>query len=202
MGRRGAIAADGRCRNPAASMAGGTVARHRRRDLRCGGAQPQQSHARAAVGVAGHAAGVHPHVRRDRRAALERPPDARGHGPLGADGARAGRGAVALAAGYHGRRTFATGGGHGFAGNLFPALRGAHMLPADLVAGYAQRTEETLRATASGRGLANWPDRLPLPGENPIGAGAGLPRRPGIVCRLPARVQYAELATCCCRPAS
>lgn len=40
------------------------------------------------------------------------------------------------------------GGGRGFAGNVFPALRGAYMLLADLVAGYVLRTEQTLRATA------------------------------------------------------
>ena len=60
------------------------------------------------------------------------------------------------------------GAGHGFAGNVFPALRGAHMLSADLVAAYAQRTEETLRATAlRDAGLANWPPQLLPPGESP-----------------------------------
>ena len=87
----------------------------------------------------------------------------------------------------YGRTVRYLGGGHGFAGNVFPALRGAHMLSADLVAGYAQRTEETLRATAlRDAGLANWPPQLLPPGESPPKMlvqdchGA-----PGIICRLP-----------------
>ncbi len=79
------------------------------------------------------------------------------------------------------------GAGHGFAGNVFPALRGAHMLPTALVAGYVQRTEETLRATVfRDEGRANWPDRLPLPGESPATTRVqDCHGAPGIVCRLP-----------------
>jgi hypothetical protein len=79
------------------------------------------------------------------------------------------------------------GAGHGFAGNVFPALRGAHMLPTALVAGYVQRTEETLRATVfRDAGRANWPDRLPLPGESPATTRVqDCHGAPGIVCRLP-----------------
>ena len=87
----------------------------------------------------------------------------------------------------YGRTVRYLGGGHGFAGNVFPALRGAHMLPADLVAAYAQRTEHTLRATVlRDAGLANWPDRLPLPGENPATTRVqDCHGAPGILCRLP-----------------
>jgi hypothetical protein len=87
----------------------------------------------------------------------------------------------------YGRTARYLGGGHGFAGNVFPALRGAHMLPPDLVAGYVRRTEETLRATAlRDGGLANWPARMALPADGPRPPlvqdchGA-----PGILCRLP-----------------
>ena len=90
----------------------------------------------------------------------------------------------------YGRTVRYLGGGHGFAGNVFPALRGAHMLPADLVAGYVQRTEQTLRATVlRDAGLANWPDRLPMPGESPATTRVqDCHGAPGIICRLPTHV--------------
>lgn len=86
----------------------------------------------------------------------------------------------------YGRTVRYLGGGHGFAGNVFPALRGAHMLPSDLVAGYVRRTEKTLRATAlRDGGLANWPAQVaaevdPKPPRVQDCHGA-----PGILCRLP-----------------
>jgi len=90
----------------------------------------------------------------------------------------------------YGRTLRLLGGGHGFAGNVFPALRGAHMLPADLVAGYVLRTEQTLRATAlRDAGLANWPDQLLPPGERPAKMRVqDCHGAPGIICRLPTRM--------------
>lgn len=90
----------------------------------------------------------------------------------------------------YGRTLRLLGGGHGFAGNVFPALRGAHMLPADLVAGYVLRTEQTLRATAlRDAGLANWPDQLLPPGESPAKMRVqDCHGAPGIICRLPTRM--------------
>ena len=87
----------------------------------------------------------------------------------------------------YGRTVRYLGAGHGFAGNVFPALRGAHMLSADLVAGYAQRTEETLRATAlRDAGLANWPRPAAAAGrEPPKMLVQDCHGAPGIVCRLP-----------------
>ena len=56
----------------------------------------------------------------------------------------------------HGRRIVRyIGGGHGFAGNVFPALRGAHMLPPDLVAGYVQRRKR--RCARPSSGARDWP---------------------------------------------
>ena len=52
------------------------------------------------------------------------------------------------------------GGGHGFAGNVFPAFRGAAMLPADLVDLFARRTATTLRGNGASRGRARQLARL------------------------------------------
>ncbi|MEO8345084.1 MAG: LanC-like protein [Betaproteobacteria bacterium] len=91
----------------------------------------------------------------------------------------------------HGRRVRYLGAGHGFAGNVYPIFRGAHMLSADQVASFARRTAETLRATVMREeGMANWPANVPTPEYNPD------PKRllqdchgaPGIICRLPNHV--------------
>jgi len=79
------------------------------------------------------------------------------------------------------------GAGHGFAGNVYPVLRGARWLDAGVVRGFEERAFATLSiaATRTG-GMANWEpsfDRV----------AAGFPSRllvqdchgaPGIVCRL------------------
>jgi hypothetical protein len=77
------------------------------------------------------------------------------------------------------------GAGHGFAGNVYPFLRGAALLPAEQVARVTERALATLQATAlRADGGANW-----LPAIDP---GRADPKRlvqdchgaPGIVCRL------------------
>lgn len=86
----------------------------------------------------------------------------------------------------YGRQSRYLGAGHGFAANVFPALRGAALLPATLVDAYGERAWRTLAATAVHAGDAiNW-----APEHDP----SGLPPRkmlvqdchgaPGIVCRL------------------
>jgi hypothetical protein len=80
------------------------------------------------------------------------------------------------------------GAGHGFAGNVYPFLRAAALLPAEQVALVADRALQTLQATMrQADGGANWfagvnpqrqPDALPLV-QDCHGA-------PGIVCRLAA----------------
>jgi hypothetical protein len=86
----------------------------------------------------------------------------------------------------YGRRARYLGAGHGFAGNVFPVLRGAGLLPAPLVASYAERALQTLTATAMHDGACiNWPPQHDPSGEPPKKwlmqdcHGA-----PGIVCRL------------------
>ena len=78
------------------------------------------------------------------------------------------------------------GAGHGFAGNVYPFLRGAALLPADQVALVTERALVTLQATARHRdGGTNW-----FPGINPQRPADWLPAvqdchgAPGIVCRL------------------
>ena len=86
----------------------------------------------------------------------------------------------------YGKQRRFLGAGHGFAANVFPALRGAALLPPALVDGYVGRALQTLDATAArDAGCVNWAS-----GHDPAGV---LPRRmliqdchgaPGIVCRL------------------
>ena len=78
------------------------------------------------------------------------------------------------------------GAGHGFAGNAYPFLRAAALLPADQVALVTERALATLQATARhADGGANW-----FPGVNPQRPADWLPPvqdchgAPGIVCRL------------------
>ena len=85
------------------------------------------------------------------------------------------------------------GAGHGFAGNVYPFLRGAALLPAAQVARITERALATLQATAlRADGGANW-----LPAIEP---GRVDPKRlvqdchgaPGIVCRLAVAPRSAE----------
>ena len=86
----------------------------------------------------------------------------------------------------YGRQTRYLGAGHGFAANVFPALRGAALLPPALVDAYVERAWQTLDATAVRDGACvNW-----LPLHDPTGT---LPKKwlvqdchgaPGMVCRL------------------
>jgi len=86
----------------------------------------------------------------------------------------------------YGKQRRFLGAGHGFAGNMFPALRGAKWLPADLVETCVERALQTLTATAVRDGTAinwepvrdssgAWPSKLLM--QDCHGA-------PGIVCRL------------------
>lgn len=87
----------------------------------------------------------------------------------------------------YGRKRQYLGAGHGFAGNVFPVVRGARWLPAEQVRSFVQRAARTLAADMLADGpCANW---------QPVfdAARAGLPSRPlvqdchgapGIVCRL------------------
>lgn len=87
----------------------------------------------------------------------------------------------------YGRPCVLLGGGHGFAGNLFPALRAAALLDAQRVQAFADRALHTLQATARhGDGGINWapepetPTR-PYPRAMLVQDCHGAP---GIVCRL------------------
>ena len=78
------------------------------------------------------------------------------------------------------------GAGHGFAGNIYPALRGAALLPPLLVQAFAERALQTLSATAVHDGNAiNWP---PYPATDANAPTKWLVQdchgAPGIVCRL------------------
>ncbi|HKW82511.1 MAG TPA: LanC-like protein [Burkholderiaceae bacterium] len=95
----------------------------------------------------------------------------------------------------YGRRVRYLGAGHGFAGNVYPVLRGARWLDADVVRGFEQRAFETLSigATRFG-GMANWEPNFDR-------VAAGFPSKPlvqdchgapGIVCRL-ANTTHARL---------
>jgi hypothetical protein len=86
----------------------------------------------------------------------------------------------------YGERVRYLGAGHGFAGNVYPALRGAALLPQDLSGQFEARALQTLDATAAREGgLVNW-----LPVHDPEGK---LPPKwlvqdchgaPGIICRV------------------
>ena len=88
----------------------------------------------------------------------------------------------------YGKRRPLLGAGHGFAGNIFPALRGARFLPAAFVDGFAERALQTLAGTAVHDGhCINW-----LPAYDPAATGPvkwllqDCHGAPGIVCRLSA----------------
>jgi hypothetical protein len=87
----------------------------------------------------------------------------------------------------YGKQLVYMGAGHGFAGNLFPVIRGARWLDDQLVAGFETRAFETLDIAASREaGMINWE---PVFDRH----AAGYPSKPlvqdchgapGIVCRL------------------
>ncbi|TDP74474.1 lanthionine synthetase C family protein [Roseateles toxinivorans] len=96
----------------------------------------------------------------------------------------------------YGRKSQYLGAAHGVVGNVFPVLRGAHLLPPDLVQGYLERTVAILARTAlrDAQGRVNWPT-TPYAAQN----GAKLPLvqdchgAPGIICRLAGAPAHAEL---------
>jgi hypothetical protein len=87
----------------------------------------------------------------------------------------------------YGNRVRYLGAGHGFAGNVYPALRGARWLDADVVRGFEERAFETLSIGATrSHGMANWEpnfDRVATgsPSKPLVQDCHGAP---GIVCRL------------------
>lgn len=90
------------------------------------------------------------------------------------------------------------GAGHGFVGNVYPALRGVAMLDAALVDALLERALQTLQATAlhDGGAINWWPlfdPSITQPGKPPLvhdchGA-------PGVVCRLAAAPRTPEWDT-------
>ena len=88
----------------------------------------------------------------------------------------------------YGKKSRYLGAGHGFVGNVYPALRGAALLDEHVVAGFAQRALQTLQAVAlrSDAGI-NWPVWVPWAAAQVAGR---LPLvqdchgAPGIICRL------------------
>ena len=124
-------------------------------------------------------------ARRSTRAVLaRRARSARAHrgGALRARGGGAGAGARRM----YGRHSRYLGAGHGFAGNVFPALRGAPWLPPELVQRYADRALQTLTITAIVDGTCiNWAPEHDPRGQPPnkwlVQDCHG---SPGIVCRL------------------
>ena len=97
----------------------------------------------------------------------------------------------------YGRVSQYMGAGHGFAGNVFPVIRGARWLDDAVVAAFEARTVEALEACAIREGgLLHWEAQF-----DP--AAMGFPRRhllqdchggPGIICRL-AGTRSAKLRT-------
>lgn len=89
----------------------------------------------------------------------------------------------------YGRRMHMLGAGHGFAGNVFPFLRGAAWLPSEQVARMLDRALRTLQATAlhGAAGAVNWaPDVHPDPARPRKLLVQDCHGAPGIVCRLAA----------------
>lgn len=86
----------------------------------------------------------------------------------------------------YGRHVRYLGAGHGFAGNAYPFVRGAKLLPTDLVEALCDRALNTFTATAlRDGGAANWHpmiDRERTSGRLPIVQDCH--GAPGIVCRL------------------
>ena len=87
----------------------------------------------------------------------------------------------------YGRRYPMLGAGHGFAGNVYPAFRGAAWLDQAQVQGYAERALQTLQATAlRDEGRINWHPMVAaadkLNGKLPLVQDCH--GAPGIICRL------------------
>ena len=89
----------------------------------------------------------------------------------------------------YGKQRRFIGAGHGFAANVYPALRGAALLPSALVDGYVERALQTLTATV----VCDGRDRNWRPLHEPGDAADAAKNRwlvqdchgaPGIVCRL------------------
>jgi Lanthionine synthetase C-like protein len=87
----------------------------------------------------------------------------------------------------YGRTTRYLGAGHGFAGNVYPALRAGALLDAPLREIYITRALQTLQVTAlQADGLVNWHTHVPtatLP-INKLPLVQDCHGAPGIVCRL------------------
>ena len=86
----------------------------------------------------------------------------------------------------YGRHSRYLGAGHGFAGNVFPALGGAAWLPPELVQRYVNRALQTLTATAIVDGACiNWAPEHDPRGQPPSKwLVQDCHGSPGIVCRL------------------
>lgn len=87
----------------------------------------------------------------------------------------------------YGRRRTMLGAGHGFVGNVYPALRAASMLDARLVGDLMDRALHTLQVTAlRGDGTINWHPVVDTPaalaGRTPLVHDCH--GSPGVVCRL------------------
>ena len=95
----------------------------------------------------------------------------------------------------YGKRVRYLGAGHGFAGNVYPVLRGARWLDPAIVRGFEERAFETLAIAATRfDGQANWEpnfDRVAVgfPSKPMVQDCHGAP---GIVCRL-AATEHAQL---------
>ncbi len=88
----------------------------------------------------------------------------------------------------YGRQEPLLGAGHGFAGNLFPVLRGARWLDPAQVQAFTERALQTLKATAlCADGAINWPpDAVLPPGRTLKLLVQDCHGAPGILCRLDA----------------
>lgn len=91
----------------------------------------------------------------------------------------------------YGRPCWYVGAGHGLAGNVYPALRAAHMLDAATVETFRQRALQTLQATAlCGEAGLNWPaamdaERVARARElNYLPLVQDCHGAPGVICRL------------------
>jgi hypothetical protein len=89
----------------------------------------------------------------------------------------------------YGRRSDHLGAGHGYAGNVYPVLRGARWLDAAMVETYEERAAQTLDIAAlRADGRVNWDPLFDpsVPGARPKPLVQDCHGAPGIVCRLTA----------------
>ena len=86
----------------------------------------------------------------------------------------------------YGQKVLYLGAGHGFAGNVYPVFRGAALLPADLVQGFADRALQTFTALAvRADGCASWhPVHDPERVKHRLPIVQDCHGAPGLVCRL------------------